>query len=306
MTVLPFSNPKGPARASHEARELLSGFSIEVMPRTAAKIPDFRKILPPGTRVYIAQIEGTPFDDMLATARRLQEEGFTAMPHLPARQIRDRATLETWLRRYREEAGVREALVIAGGGARPVGAYDSSLQLLETGLFDALGFTRLHVAGHPEGSRDIDPDGSDREVMAALRWKAEFAARTDAKIGLVTQFAFDPDPVLSWARRLAEEGVALPVHVGLAGPTKLHTLIKFAVACGVGPSLGVLQKRARDLTRLATPFTPDAMLAALSEATAARDAGHIAGVHLFPLGGLKATAEYATDTLAQAPARARG
>ena len=59
-----------------------------------------------------------------------------------------------------------QALLLAGGVATPAGDFDNSMQLMETGLFD--GFDRLHVAGHPEGNRDIDPDGSDRMVMAAL------------------------------------------------------------------------------------------------------------------------------------------
>ena len=44
---------------------LLEDFSIEVMPRTAAKIDDFRAILPAGTRVYLAHIDGTDFAEML-------------------------------------------------------------------------------------------------------------------------------------------------------------------------------------------------------------------------------------------------
>ena len=40
---------------------LLEDFSIEVMPRTAARVEDFRAILPAGTRVYLAHIDGTDF-----------------------------------------------------------------------------------------------------------------------------------------------------------------------------------------------------------------------------------------------------
>ena len=63
------------------------------MPRTAAKVDDFRAILPAGTRVYLAHIDGTDFAEMLATARRLVDEGFAVMPHFPARGIADRAEL---------------------------------------------------------------------------------------------------------------------------------------------------------------------------------------------------------------------
>ncbi|RMH43989.1 MAG: methylenetetrahydrofolate reductase [Alphaproteobacteria bacterium] len=278
-----------------EVEAFLEHYSIEVMPRTAAKVEDFRALLPAGTRVYIAHIEGTPIEDMVATARRIAGEGFTVMPHFPARIIADEATLADWIARYQAEAGVTEALVLAGGSARPVGKFESSMQLLETGLFEKAGFRRLHVAGHPEGNRDIDPAGGDANVMAALRWKQAYAARTDAEMAIVTQFAFDAAPVVAWADRLRAEGITLPIHVGIAGPAKLQTLIKYAIACGVGPSLKVLQKRARDVTKLVMPFTPDEVVAALAHHKATHPDTLIERAHFFPLGGIKATAEWAIE-----------
>lgn len=288
MAILNF--PKKPGGAS--AIPLLERASLEVMPRTAAKIPDFRALLPAGSRIYVAHIDGTPFEGMVATAKRLADEGFTAMPHLPARLIQDRVQLDDWLARYAGEAGATQALVIAGGPKQPRGTFDSSMQLLETGLFDKHGFTRLHVAGHPEGNRDIDPDGSTRIAENAVRWKAAFADRTGAEMALVTQFAFDADPVLDWARRLEQAGVALPIHVGVAGPAKLQTLIRFGLACGVGPSVKVLERRARDLTKLVRPFEPQDVLSDLAAAHAAGRAGRIEAVHFFPLGGIMATTDY--------------
>ncbi|AXQ95057.1 methylenetetrahydrofolate reductase [Cereibacter azotoformans] len=271
---------------------LLKGYSIEVMPRTAEKVADFRDLLPRGTRVYIAHIDGTPIEDMVATAKRLTAEGFPVMPHFPARIIRDRATLADWIARYRGEADVKQGLILAGGLRAPQGEFHSSMQLLETGLFD--GFERLHVAGHPEGSKDIDPDGSDRMVMEALRWKQAFSERTDAKMAIATQFCFEPDPVIAWAERLAAEGIALPIHIGIAGPAKLQTMIKFAVACGVGPSMRVLQKRAMDVTKLLLPYEPTDFVNGIAAHKAKNHMFGIESVHFFPLGGIKANAEWVT------------
>ncbi len=271
----------------------LQGYSIEVMPRTAAKVGNFRTLLPAGTRVYIAHIDGTPIEEMVATAARLRAEGLEPMPHFPARIIRDRAMLADWIARYRGEAGVRQALLLAGGVSTPQGDFDSSMQLMETGLFD--GFARLHVAGHPEGNRDIDPDGGDRAVMQALRWKQEFAERSDAEMAIVTQFAFEPGPVIAWADRLAAEGIRLPIHIGVAGPARLQTLIRFAIACGVGPSLRVLQKRARDVTKLMLPFEPDDFVTALAAHKAATPGFNIEHVHFFPLGGIQTNATWAIE-----------
>ncbi len=80
--------PAAPAPADIGA--LLEDFSLEVMPRTAAKVADFRPLLSADTRVYLAHIDGTPFAEMLAAARRLTDEGFAVMPHFPARGITER------------------------------------------------------------------------------------------------------------------------------------------------------------------------------------------------------------------------
>ena len=290
-----FSRKSSPAAKSDKLAEFLQGFSIEVMPRTAEKIEDFRAILPQGTRVYIAHIEGTPIEDMVATAKRISGEGFPVMPHFPARGIRSKDQLADWIARYQGEAGIDQALLLAGGYDKPTGEFDNSMELMESGLFDAAGFKRLHIAGHPEGNKDIDPDGSDRNVAEALRWKQAFAERTDAKMAIATQFAFEAGPVIEWANALKDNGIMLPIHIGIAGPAKLQTMIKFAMACGVGPSLRVLQRRAADVSKLLLPFEPTEVLAGLAEHKAANPDFNITQVHFFPLGGIKKTAEYVDE-----------
>jgi methylenetetrahydrofolate reductase (NADH) len=283
-----------------ELEAFLQDYSIEVMPRTAAKIDDFRDLLPAATRVYIAHIDGTPIDDMVATARRLADEGFAVMPHFPARIIKDRATLADWIARYQNEAGVKQALLLAGGVDKPHGDFHSSMQLLDSGEFDKAGFTHLHVAGHPEGNKDIDPDGSRAQVNEALSWKQAFSKRTDAKMALATQFCFESGPVIDWANDLVAQGIDIPVHIGVAGPAKLQTMIKFSIACGVGASLRVLQRRARDVTKLLMPFEPTTILSELAAHKAANPEFNITNVHFFPLGGIKTNATWAQDHGGQA------
>ncbi|MFO1143336.1 MAG: methylenetetrahydrofolate reductase [Amaricoccus sp.] len=298
-----FRRPAAAPAGSPAIADLLDGFSIEVMPRTAAKIDDFRAILPAGTRVYLAHIDGTDFADMLATAGRLADEGFAVMPHFPARGIADAAELDARIKAY-ADVGVRQALVLAGGIDRPRGAFHEAMQLLEAGCFDAAGFTDLHVAGHPEGNKDIDPTGGDAVAMDALRRKSDFQRHTDARMAIATQFCFDAQPVIDWAERIRAAGITLPVHIGVAGPAKLQTMIKFAMACGVGPSLRVLQRRAMDLSKLMLPFEPTEFLAAIAAYKAAHPGFAIERVHFFPLGGIAATTDYAGARTAL-PRRAR-
>ncbi|HSF90776.1 MAG TPA: methylenetetrahydrofolate reductase [Paracoccaceae bacterium] len=271
---------------------LLDGYSIEVMPRTAEKVADFREHLAPGTRVYIAHIEGVPFDDMLSTAKRLVDEGFAPMPHFPARIIPSAAVFEDRVRAY-ADIGVNQALVLGGSPSSPAGDIDNSMQLLENGAFDRHGFKRLHVAGHPEGNSDIK--GGEKTLIDALRWKQDFRNRSDAEMAIVTQFAFDAKPVLKWATMLKTNGIDLPVHIGIAGPAKLQTLIKFAMACGVGASTKVLTRRAKDLSKLLLPFEPTEVLQEVANHLQANDNTNIEKVHIFPLGGIKAACTYANS-----------
>ena len=62
---------------SEVVKNFLNGYSIEVTPNAAAKIENFAEVLPANTRIYIAHIEGTPFEDMLKTAKKITDEGFS-------------------------------------------------------------------------------------------------------------------------------------------------------------------------------------------------------------------------------------
>ena len=297
MTMLNFGLKDVPAvEVNPQVETFLKDFSIEVMPRTAEKVEDFRDFLPGATRVYVAHIEGTPIEDMVATAKRLAAEGYDVMPHFPARIIKDEATLRNWIAMYQGEADVEQALILAGGVTTPHGDYHSSMQLLESGAFGDAGFKRLHVAGHPEGNKDIDPDGAMTNVDAALRWKQAFSDTSDAKMAIATQFCFEAKPVIDWANDLAANGITLPIHIGVAGPAKLQTLIKFSIACGVGASLRVLQRRAKDLTKLLLPFSPNEFLAELAAHKAQNPQLNISHVHFFPLGGIKTNAKWAIES----------
>jgi len=293
MSILSaFSSKEEGKKISNHLKDFLVDFSIEVMPRTASKIESFNEILPQNTRVYIAHIEGVPIEEMVETAKRLSNEGFDVMPHFPARIIKDKDTLENWIQRYQDEAGIEQALLLAGGVSRPYGSFETSMQLVETELFEKYNFKHLHFAGHPEGNKDIDHDNSTKNVDSALSWKQKFKERTDINLALTTQFCFEAKPVIEWADSLVKNGIDIPVHIGVAGPAKLQTLIKFSIACGVGPSLRVLQKRAKDVKKLLLPFEPNDFLETLAEHKKANPNFNITNVHFFPLGGIDVNASW--------------
>ena len=293
MSILSaFTSKEENIKVSESLKDFLGDFSMEVMPRTASKIESFTEILPQSTRIYIAHIEGVPIEEMVETAKRLASEGFNVMPHFPARIIKDKSMLDDWINRYQGEAGIEQALLLAGGVSKPHGDYENSMQLVETELFEKYNFKHLHFAGHPEGNKDIDSDGSNKNVDAALSWKQKFKERTDIALALTTQFCFEAEPVIEWANSLTSKGIDIPIHIGVAGPAKLQTLIKFSIACGVGPSLRVLQKRAKDVKKLLLPFEPNEFLETLAEHKKANPGFNITNVHFFPLGGINGNASW--------------
>ena len=281
---------------SNEAiKKFLDGFSVEVTPKAASKIENFEDYIPSGTLVYIAHIEGTPIEEMVETAKKINDQGFCAMPHFPARIIKDKNVLEDWIFRYKNEANVSNALLIAGGANKPYGEYDSSIQLIESELFDKADFNNLHIAGHPEGSIDIDPDGSTTNVDQALSWKNEFSKRTDANMAITTQFSFDASSVINWANSIKEAGIDIPVHIGIAGPAKLQTLLRYSIECGVGASIKIIQKRAKDLTKLLLPYKPTNIITELATYKANNPSFNIEKVHFFPLGGIKQVSDFVKE-----------
>ena len=270
----------------------LKGFSIEVTPRAIAKIENLSELIPSGTLFYIAHIEGTPIEEMVQTAKRINEQGYPTMPHFPARIIKDKDTLKDWISRYQNEANVENALLLAGGANKPYGDYDSSIHLIESELFDLAGFKKLHIAGHPEGNKDIDPDGSTSNVNKALSWKNEYRNRTDADMAITTQFCFDSKSVINWANDIKNKGIDIPIHIGIAGPAKLQTLLRYSIECGVGASIKILQKRALDLTKLLLPYKPTSILSELAEYKSNNPDFNIEKVHFFPLGGVKQVSKF--------------
>ena len=278
-------------------KDFISGYSIEVIPKTVAKTESFGDILPKSTRVYLAHLQDADITEMVPAAKRLNDEGFTVMPHIPARVIKNKAMLGDWLSMYQNEAGVDEALLIAGGSPKPIGDYDSSIKLIESGLFDLAGFKRLHIAGHPEGNKDIDPDGEIKNVSEALSWKQEFSKRTDAEMAIATQFCFDANVVKKWMDDIKDDGIDIPIHIGIAGPAKLQTILKFSIECGIGSSMKILTKRAKDITKLLLPYEPTQVLKDLAEYKAKDPKFNIEQVHFFPFGGIKQTSDWVREVL---------
>ncbi len=268
--------------------DFMSGFTIETTPGAAAKIADYREHLKPGTMVAVTFLPGSDFADTVTVAKRLRDEGLEPAPHFAARSVPSRQAFADYVERIVGEAGVTHVVALAGGVDKPLGPFESSMALLETGLFDRHGIKKIGVAGHPEGSPDI----SDADIAAALAWKNGFAERTAAEVYICTQFCFESEPIIAWDRKIQAEGNRLPIHLGVPGLATLKTLIQYAKASGVGNSIRFLTKQARQVTRLLTVNAPDQLVRELARYKASDPKCGITQVHMYPLGGMRRSAAW--------------
>ncbi len=266
----------------------MNNYSCETTPAAAQQIERFGDYLKPGTSVFITFLPGSDFGETIKTAKKLKSQGFVPVPHIAARAVSNTSELDDNLKRLAGEAGVNEVLLIGGGLASPLGDFADTMQVLETGLFDRHGITHINVAGHPEGSPDI----SDEDILKALAWKNAFAERTGAHVEIVTQFCFDAAPIIAWDKAIQAQGNRLPIRIGLPGLATIKTLLAYGKSCGVGNSLRFLTRQARSVTRLLSVSAPDKIVTELAAYQASDPDCGVISAHMFPLGGLKRTANW--------------
>lgn len=277
--------------SEEQLREAITSFvdnySIEVTPHDESKWDEIRAELRPGTAVYVAHPPGMSLDDVLVFATRVRQDGFVPVPHIIARKLHSRQQLEAALQTFSDRE-IDRVLVVAGDIAVEGGEFDSSLEVLQTGLFSQYGIKSAGVAGHPEGSKAI---GEER-VRQALAGKAEFAKNAGFAVHIVTQFGFNPAALTDWEEATTKAGITLPIHVGMAGPASLRQLARFAVLCGVGASAKMLMTRTGATANLLRTQAPDELIVHIARYRASHPGSRLRLAHLFCFGGVAKTARW--------------
>jgi methylenetetrahydrofolate reductase (NADPH) len=259
----------------------LAHVSIEVTAR-GNPVAELVEHCEPGTEAFLTWLPGDDPARQVAIAAGIARAGFHPVPHLAVRMLENERVIDDFLAHAAGEAGVSRVLVIAGDRAEPAGPFASSLDLLETGILQKHGIGLVYVAGHPEGHPRVARDVMD----AALRQKLAWGAKNGIAMRVVTQFCFEPEPVIEWLARFQGE-FDVPVRIGIAGPASPATLLKFAVRCGVGNSVRALQRQMGRFTRLLAESSPDEVVDGLLGAAVQKRLQAEPGFHLFPFGGLR-------------------
>ena len=259
--------------------------SLEITSADKALPASLTGRLPAGAALYVAHVPGTALADVTETACIAERAGFRGCPHIVARRIASRAELDAGLARLKA-GGVSRALLVAGDLTPPAGPFPSTLEIIESGALEAAGIVSIGVAGHPDGNPNIEAS----QLRDALKRKQAYAARTGVAVHIVTQFGFDPAALVAFDRALAADGIALPVHVGVAGPASLKGLAKFAMLCGIGTSLAALIANPAALKTLVK--TVDEIFPAIVQLREGPLVQRVVQPHFFAFGGVMKTVDW--------------
>jgi methylenetetrahydrofolate reductase (NADPH) len=268
--------------------DFMRGFSCEATRPSADDIADLAGIAPAGTRVYLSALASRPLNEAVEAAILLRQAAFEPVPHLAVRNFASADELDGFLARMSDEAGVQRVLVIAGDRDQPAGPFHRSVEVIDGGALQRHGIVEIGIAGYPDGHPRVPQHDLDRALADKLR----AAETTGLAVHIVTQFCFEGPALVKWLLRLRGFGVEQPVRVGLAGPTNLSTLLRYAKRCGVRASVQGLARQAGMARQLFAMSAPDTLVRALAQARAEFHIGEIAP-HFFSFGGLTRTARWA-------------
>jgi len=260
-------------------------FSLEATRPNAGEIAALADLLPPGTPVYFSAVPTIQPHELIAAAALLRKSGLEPIVHIAARRIRVAADLQNLLASLRGEADVRRLLVI-GGDVDTSGPFPDALAVIQKGRLREAGIEEIGIGAYPEGHNRIAPG----RLAVALDEKIATAAAHGLGVHIVSQFSFSPEHILAWLKQLRACGITKPVKVGMAGPTSVPGLMRYAKRCGVNASLRGLMAGAA--AGLLGNVGPDRIVETLALAGDLGDAAP----HYFSFGGALETARYACST----------
>lgn len=279
---------EAPERRAEIARST-TGFSIESMPRDAARIADFRDHLPLGTQVYIAWPPKADLDEMIQSAIKLNEQGMIPIPHVAARRVESPEVLWDFVQRLTEEAGVKHLLLLGGDPEAPIGPYPDASSLLTSGVLAAFGIEAVDIAGHPEGHPVMEGDAPAQ----VLREKIALARQAGITVRVVTQFVLEPSAIADWHERTYQETAGdTALQIGIPGVVSTRRLLQMASVCGLSGSLGMLKKSGRRLAKTAMGHdTTEVLVASLAHLVNSQK--NVSGFHFYSFGNFEKTAAWA-------------
>ena len=276
-----------PAAPAPDAAVFAEHFSLEATRPNAAEIAALADVVPPATPIYFSAVPTITRQEVIAAAVSLRKAGLEPIIHVAARRLASAADLQELLAGLRGDADVRRLLVIGGDVDTP-GAFADALAVIQKGRLRETGIEEIGIGAYPEGHPRI-PAG---RLESALDEKIAAATAQGLRVHIVSQFSFSPERILAWLGQVRASGIGKPIKIGMAGPTSVPALLRYARRCGVAASLRGLASGVA--SGLVGHVGPDRIIKTLS---AAGDLGEVAP-HYFSFGGTLETARYACEAAA--------
>lgn len=267
------------------AVDLVEGYSLEMTGKDVPGLWEAKDVIAPGTKINVTFLGNEDLDMRVAASKAVRDLGFVPVPHISARRLSSQTRLEEFLGRLQEVGATDHVFAVGGDPAAPEGPYEDALSVIRSGVLQKHGVKEVSIAGYPEGHPDIPTDVLWRHL------EDKSAALKDAGLDAVvlTQFAFDTDPVLAWIRSVRDRGIDSQIRIGTPGPAGIKRLVSFARRFGIGANAMIVKKYGFSLTNLLGTAGPDRFVADLSALLAAEPVK----LHFYTFGGLLATAEWA-------------
>jgi len=277
-----------PAPNKAASLELIEGYSLEMTGKDVPGLLEAAHAIPQGTKINVTFLGNEDLEMRVTASKAVRDAGFIPVPHISARRLKSQDQLEEFLGALQEVGATEHVFSVGGDPAEPEGPYPDSLSVIQTGLLQKYGVKEVSIAGYPEGHPDIKSDVLWRHLedkSAALKEQG-----LDAVI--LTQFAFDTDPVLDWIEQVRGKGIDTQIRVGTPGPAGIKRLISFARRFGVGANAMIVKKYGFSLTNLMGTAGPDKFVTDLAALLAQENIDDVK-LHFYTFGGLLATAEWA-------------
>jgi methylenetetrahydrofolate reductase (NADPH) len=271
------------------ALDLVGNYSLEMTGKDVPGLTEAKDSIPAGTKINVTFLGNEDLDMRVAASKAVRDMGFIPVPHISARRLASQDQLEEFLGRLQEVGATDSVFAVGGDPAEPEGPYPDSLSVIQTGLLQKYGVTEVSIAGYPEGHPDIPTD----VLWRHLEDKSSALKEQGLDATILTQFAFDTDPVIAWVKGVRERGIESTIRIGTPGPAGIKRLINFARRFGVGANAMIVKKYGFSLTNLMGTAGPDTFVTDLSALLAYDPASGEVKLHFYTFGGLKATADWA-------------
>ena len=118
------------------------------------------------------------------------------------------------------------------------------------------------------------------------------AADTGLQMYIVTQFGFNAQAVIDFETELSTMGIELPIHVGMAGPTSLKQLLRYAMRCGINASMRMLVGKASAMSEHIKLTPVDELVPAFARHRLSHPDCRMIRAHFYALGGAERTARW--------------